>query len=310
MMMKEQSGSTVKKRLKWVLLFGLLMCVPIVQPLRAQSEPDERRDPTATGGQVTETSSESEQVDNDAGSSDQDTAGIANEPELLLNPQLNPRHRAGIGFRNTQLTRHEYFERYQTLYAFGEYAIYESWSVYGQLPYSRKWVTDSDRREHIDNPIIGTRFGYRFNGWMPAAGLAVEIPAGDEDAGIGSKELGSLEPYLGIRFGSEWFFISGAVRYNAETNKKFREEEEQEFARTWKAELAVAFRLGNWDLMLEYLYRYRTDPEERRFSSGLIAPGVNYRILDNLIIGVTVPYALSRERDLDIGFDARVTYFF
>ncbi|MCB1325374.1 MAG: hypothetical protein H7A21_16465 [Spirochaetales bacterium] len=236
-------------------------------------------------------------------------AAPSSGPEFLFIKNMAPRSRVGLGFSNHELSRHEFFERRQSLYAFGEYAFTDFFSLHASVPYTRRWITDSERRSHLDNIELGAKLGWDLGGWMPYFGLAGNLATGNEESGIGSKEFGNVEPYAGLRLGQDWFFFAVGARYNSQTNRQFREDDEQEFRRYWLLESALAFSFSWIDLMLEYQYKHLRDPGEAAFSGQVLAPGVNLKIGD-LVVGLSVPWALSKEREYDLGFRLQATYLF
>ncbi len=233
------------------------------------------------------------------------------EPEMLLIKNAAPRTRVALQFNNDELTRHKFFERQQTLQAYGEYAFADFFSVHANLPFTRRWLTDTKRQTRLDNIELGAKLAFRFQYVMPYFGLGGNLATGDEEQGIGSKELGNVEPFAGVRLGRGWFFWQIGARYNSQTNKRFRETDVQEFRRFYLIETALVLSFQYVDLLLEYQYKNLRQEEERPgLSSSVIGPGINIKPSENFIIGLGGTYALSREREFDYGYQIRLTYRF
>jgi hypothetical protein len=233
------------------------------------------------------------------------------EPEFLHVKNAAPRSRAGIQFEDNELTQHNLYERRQTLAVSGEYAFADYFSLHAALPWTRQWITDTKRQTRFDNMRIGAKFGFRYDWIMPYGGLAIDLPTGSEEQGIGSKELGNLEPYGGLRLGAGWFYFQVGARYNTQTNKKLRETDTQEFRRFYLLEAAVALSFSSIDLLVEYSYMRESAEQERPgFSGSVVAPGINIKPSDHFVIGLGATYALSREREFDYGYKIRLTYLF
>ena len=233
------------------------------------------------------------------------------EPEFLFIKNAAPRSRAALQFTNNELTQHKVYERTQTLSAYGEFAFADFISIHANLPFTRHWLTDTKRQTRFDNMRVGTKLGFRFDWIMPYFGLALDLPTGNQGKGIGSKELGNVEPYAGLRLGAGWFYWQLGARYNTQTNKKFRETDLQEFRRFYLLETALALSFEYVDLLVEYAYkREREEKESPGLSTSVIGPGVNIKPSKNFVIGLGVTYALSKEREYDYGYQVRLTYLF
>lgn len=233
------------------------------------------------------------------------------EPEMLMIKNAAPRTRVALQFNNDELTQHKLFERRQTLQAYGEYAFTDFFSVHANLPFTRRWLTDTKRQSRLDNIELGAKLAFRFHYVMPYFGLGGNLATGDEEQGIGSRELGNVEPFAGVRLGRDWFFWQIGARYNSQTNKRFRETDVQEFHRFYLIETALVLSFQYVDLLLEYQYKNLRQEEERPgLSSSVIGPGINIKPSENFIIGLGGTYALSREREFDYGYQIRLTYRF
>lgn len=236
-------------------------------------------------------------------------------PRAMLVRELVPQDRISLGASDKELSsRHKYFERYQTLYADLEFQILDFWSIYGVLPYSKRYQTDSETTRRLDNIRMGSRLGFRAGKrLLVGTGLDIELATGDEKvAAIGSKELGSLEPWLGFLYHRHGWMMQAGLRYNAQTNKQFREKENQQFERTLFVDGLLGYRFSAVDLVLEYNYKYRRDPEEKAISTHTLGPSLHLRLGDDdsMLLSIGVPWALSREREWDHTIRMEFSYFY
>lgn len=222
-----------------------------------------------------------------------------------------PKDRIAAGFNNEELNRHKFFSRYQSLYALFEYSFFRGniWSAYLNVPYSRRWETDQTTTRRLDNIHIGTRLGFPKNRYIFLLGLDGELATGNEEKDrIGSNELGSLQPYFGFLYQKNWIAF-GAIRYKAQTNKNFREDEEHRFQRTAYLDLTGGYRFSSLDILLEYRYMHRKDPKNDAISNSTIAPAINFQF-DYMQLSISMPYALSKEREFDIAGKIEFTGYF
>jgi len=227
-------------------------------------------------------------------------------PDAIYSLRVLPATRVGADYQTYELDQHRYYKRTQTLSAFGEYAINEFFSVSMFLPWTRRTETKFDTTTRFDNMGLGLHFANVGSFLVPVGGINLTLPTGREQDGIGSKRIFNVEPYAGLGGYSDWFSILGVVRYNTETNRQFREDviKKDNFARAWICNVTMGATFQYVDALLEYQYKYVYDPDPKKLSQHSIAPGVNLK-LGNLILGISVPYTLSKDREAGVGVIAR-----
>lgn len=222
--------------------------------------------------------------------------------DAVYTNRVLPAVRFGADYKSLENKQHKYYFRSQTASLFGEYAFNEFVSIGGNAPWTRRKETTTKTHTRFDNMGLFVHLAYPGSTFVPVGGLDMTLATGDSDVLIGSKRLFNLDPYAGLGFHYSRFSLTGVLRYNTQTNKQFREDtaEKDDFARTWKTEAVAAFNLQYVDVLLEYQYRFTYDPDPKRLSTHVLAPGLNLKI-GSFIGGLSVPLALSKEREFGRG---------
>lgn len=229
-------------------------------------------------------------------------------PDAVHTGRVVPAVRFGADYKSFENKQHKYYFRSQTASLFGEYAFNEYVSIGGNVPWTRRKETSTKTHTRFDNMGLFVHLAYPGSSFVPVGGLDMTLATGDADVLIGSKRLFNVEPYAGLGFHYYRFSLTGILRYNTQTNKQFREDtaEKDDFARTWKTDAVAGFNLQYVDLLLEYQYKFTYDPDPKRISTHVLAPGVNLK-LGSFIAGLSIPMALSREREFGRGVILRVS---
>lgn len=228
-------------------------------------------------------------------------------PDYIYSRPVIPGTRFGAEYSTYDIEQHKYYKRTQTFRANGEFAFNDYVSIRGDLPWTRKKETNTETRTRFDNMGLGLHLANPNGNWIPLGGLDFTLATGNEKTGIGSKRVFNIEPFVGIGYHGDLFSIAAIGRYNSQANKQFKEDpaKKDDFERTWIANLNLGMSFTYLDVLLEYQYRYLYDPDPKRQSFHSIAPGLNVK-LSNFMLGVSIPYALSRERPYDIGAILRI----
>lgn len=113
-----------------------------------------------------------------------------------------------------------------------EYAFVPEFSVELSVPYVWLDPKDGDRADHFGDSEVAFKYAtYRWTDQhlLPAVGLAVAVPTGDEERDIGSDHVWELEPFarVGIWHG-DFEFIAG-VALAIPLNRAGDEKEEDDF---------------------------------------------------------------------------------
>ena len=97
------------------------------------------------------------------------------------------------------------------------------------LPYV--WIDpgDDDGADGVGNAEFALKFAdYRFgrSGLVLGAGLELELPTGDDDAGTGDDRQIGLEPYFGFGYRRGDFELIGLLRFGVPVNERPADEDE------------------------------------------------------------------------------------
>ncbi|MBI3396088.1 MAG: hypothetical protein HY042_09655 [Spirochaetia bacterium] len=230
-------------------------------------------------------------------------------PEPFTALIVEPRSRAWVSLANEDLNEPRLFTRTRTAEGGLEYAFNENLSLFGALPYTKRWDTNMMTRSHIDMIPVGVRGMWTEDDWLVAGGVTARFASGNERLNIGDRHVGDLEAYVapGVRVGA----LSGLfqVRYNTESTSSFREEANRPFKRTWLVDFVMGVDLGSVHPVLELERKMRYDPHSARLNTTVLTPGVNVT-LGGVLLGVGVPYTVSKEREFDAGLILRATLFY
>jgi len=227
--------------------------------------------------------------------------------EPLVVQELDVANRVHFGFRFSELDRDQLYERERSLYLTGEWAILDSLSIYGSLPYVERTSTEAERRRYLDHIQAGVRFAPSIGNFHFGMGLTVLFSRGSDQGDV-KKDVGYLQPYLGILYNGQSFFAQASVLWSSQTNPRFIEDLDQQFDRSLIFDFAMGFRMWSLDLMLENRYDYRYDPDERKRVHWLLGPTVRWNVTESFSMSLGVPYAIRKERDEDVRIHFQLTY--
>jgi hypothetical protein len=159
---------------------------------------------------------------------------------------------------------------------FGEYQVFYFYSVFIGVPYTIRWIEGSDNRKYIDHLRIINKFQFDKIYYKFLLGLIVDLPRNHEKAGDVPKNMGYIEPYIGIYFYFLPFNIKFSVHWNTQTNTKFIEERDQQFERKWIYNFSFGIVHKNLKFWLETQYQNLYDPKENKKNCFFIGPSFGY----------------------------------
>ncbi|MCR9142599.1 MAG: hypothetical protein NXI24_10130 [bacterium] len=232
-----------------------------------------------------------------------------------FNRTLLPAHRLALEWVNLESDENGLFERESTARLAGEYAFARWFSLFGQVPYTRKMDSEQGVREHLDMVSLGARLGTRLGrSFYPAAALEVGLATGNEDRGIGHKRLGFLEPRIGLLWSPhrfDWFYLATMLRFNSQTNSRLRTTNpDEKFERAWIWEAEAGFYVDDaFAVFVEFQRKSLTEPEERLINTTTVAPGLRFRPAPYFDLAVSVPLSVGSEKEFERGILARLTFY-
>ncbi|MCB1168755.1 MAG: hypothetical protein KDK25_00390 [Leptospiraceae bacterium] len=229
--------------------------------------------------------------------------------EPLTVQTLDVASRVHLGFHFSELDRHKYYERERSVYVSGEWAPTSYFSLYGTVPYVERTITDADKRRYLDHIEAGFRLAPSFGPLTTTLGTTIRFSRGTAQGDV-PKDIGYIQPYLGLLLNLDWFYVQGSITWSTQTNPRFIEDVDQEFDRHLIYDLALGFRIGSLDLSLENRYDQLYDPEERRRVHWLLGPTVRWNVTEAFSMSLAVPYAIRQEREEDFQIHIRITYRF
>ncbi len=161
---------------------------------------------------------------------------------------------------------------------YGEYQILSFYSVYLKIPYTIRWSEGSENRKYIDHIRIDNKFLINSNSLKYTFGLGIELPRNHNKAGDVAKNIGYLEPYVGVMYKFNPFLMKFSVRWNTQTNTKFKEQYGEQFQRKWVYNLSFGYipSDSSWKFWLEAQYQYIYDPVENKKKLYVIGPSLSY----------------------------------
>lgn len=223
----------------------------------------------------------------------------SDDVNALLYDEVRVQRQIGAGF-NFQERREEddVYQRTRQISLVGEWAFVPWFSLYLKVPYADLVRTDRAKVDYWEHIRLGLKFE---GGWQKfgfVGGLYGDLSRGHNKVGDVAHDIGYLEPYAGMYLDLDIFYMTGAVRWNTETNPKLREEDDQEFRRRWFYDLSLGLRLRPVTLSVDLRYHNRYDPDDQIKKYLEIAPGLDWHIGSGFHLGVAgIFYTASESKN-------------
>ena len=178
----------------------------------------------------------------------------------------------------------------------GEYALNRSFSIEIGIPYVTLDPNDAASTSALGNIEVALKFAnfvFEDAGVLLGYGLAVELPTGNPDKGIGSDTEWELEPFLnaGIKRGS--FELIGWARFGIPINLPDGEEVENDF----HYDFSALVHANPWlQVLLELRGNLALNGEEAGAGRVRLAPGIKVAPFGpRLFLGLGASFPLSDE---------------
>lgn len=208
---------------------------------------------------------------------------------FLLEPHLE--NRIGTFFLYKEDFSSELNKKEQTLSLFGEYKFFNFYSIYLEIPYTYKWTESSKTRNYLDFIRLVNKFQFLWKSLYFYTGLLIDFPRNHEKAGDLPKNVGYLEPYLGIGMNVWSFNWKFSIHWNTQTNTKFMEEKYQEFERKWLYNFSFGyFFFDRFNLGLEIQYQHIYDPKPSENKFFIYGLGLTYYVKNLQISLIYIVY--------------------
>ncbi len=183
----------------------------------------------------------------------------------------------------------------------GEYAFTQNFSIEAVLPYVFVNPDDGDAENGLGNAILAFKFAsYAWvdKNVLPAVGLEVILPTGDDEKGIGSDHIVELEPFFRLGYWNGPFEFIASVGLGIPLNQTSEESDEEDFELAYG--VSVLYHVTPDLQALIELHGESVFGEEDEHAF-YVSPGVTFQPFSdksiNVGAGVTLP--LTDDRDFD-----------
>lgn len=204
----------------------------------------------------------------------------------------------GAGFQFQEQRDRDVYQRTRSMSMQGEWAPVSWFSMYLRVPYTELTRTDQDRSFYWDHIRAGLKFQAGNDTIGFVGGLFGDLARGHNKVGDVPANYGTLEPYAGVYLEKNLFYITGAVRWNTETNPQFLEGVGENFRRTWLGEVSMGLRLRPVTFMLDARYHETYDPRDAIKKYLEVGPGIDWAVADGVhLTAAGVFYTASESKN-------------
>ena len=193
-----------------------------------------------------------------------------------------------------------------------EYAFIRSFSLELLVPWTYLDPDEHARTSRLDDiELVGKYASYAFEdqGLLFGGGLALDLPTGDEDKGIGSSHTWVIEPFLDFGYRANRFELVGFANFGFPVNE--HDEDEADLELSWN--LSFLYRITDrFQYLVEFDGQHDFGGEEDDFNVVNISPGIKYQVLKNrkLYLGASVRLPLTQDKEFYVSPRFSVFYHF
>jgi hypothetical protein len=192
-----------------------------------------------------------------------------------------------------------------------EYAPIRSFSLEAQVPYTFLNPDEGGSTSHLDTvELIGkyASFAFADRGLLFGGGLALDLPTGDEDKGIGSSHVWVIEPFLDFGWKLNRFELVGFANFGFPINEGSGDEADLELGWTLSFTYLITDR---FHYLLEFEGEHDFGGEHDGFDVVNISPGIKYQVLKKkLSLGASVRLPLTEDKEFYVSPRFSVFYHF
>lgn len=193
-----------------------------------------------------------------------------------------------------------------------EYAFTQNVSIEAVLPYAFVNPDEGPSENGLGDAIVAFKFAtYAWvdRRFLPAVGLEVVLPTGDEEDGLGSDHVVELEPFLRIGYWNGPFELIGFVSLGVPLNQTSEESDEEDFAIGYG--LSTLYHIApSLQAVVELQGDFVFGDED--VQAFYVSPGVTFQpFADKSIsfgLGATLP--VTDDRDFDYALNFVSTFHF
>ena len=174
------------------------------------------------------------------------------------------------------------------------------------MPYAFMNPEEGRAENRLGDVEIAAKFAtYRFaesHRLLPAAGLAVVFPTGDEERGIGSDHVWELEPFVRVGHWTDRLQVIGTLSLGIPLNQTSEErDEDEDFSVNYN--LSLLYHVAHNVQAVVELHGQSTFGADEDVNAIYVSPGVTFQPFPdesiNVGIGVTLPLTGEDDRDFD-----------
>jgi hypothetical protein len=183
----------------------------------------------------------------------------------------------------------------------GEYAFIPEFSIEAALPYSLLDPENAGPIGGIADAVLAVKLAtYRLadHHVIPAIGVEVVLPTGNEERGIGNDHVVELEPFVraGMWVGS--FELIGTAAIGVPLNQDVAEDDEEDFAVSYN--LSTLYHLTP-DLQALLEFHGETIVGDADVSTFFLSPGVTFQPFEDksITIGVGATVPVTQDKPFD-----------
>jgi hypothetical protein len=192
-----------------------------------------------------------------------------------------------------------------------EYAPIRSLGLELFVPYTFLNPDEGSSTDRLDNLELSAKyasFAFEEHGLLLGGGLALDLPTGDEDKGIGSSHTVVIEPFLDFGYKLNRFELIGFTNFGFPVNEGHEDEADLELS--WN--LSFLYRIKDrFQYLLEFEGEHDFGGENDGFNVVNISPGIKYMVLKNrLSLGASVRLPLTQDKEFYVSPRFSVFYNF
>lgn len=231
----------------------------------------------------------------------------------MVTESPSPDTKLRVGYRRREVAGPAGDTDFDVLRAEGEYAFNPSWSVLAEVPFTRRSPPVGSSESSLDSTEVAIKYAsFRFaeQGWLVGGGLALGLPTGDSDKGIGSDEETEIEPFVHAGYkGGRWETV-GRVELGFPTNQPASEEDEVDSEVGFQ--LSALYHLSDRVKPLIELDGESIISGEEDETVVNLSPGIKYLPTGDpdFALGASVGYPLSDDEEFDTRFIVSAFFHF
>ncbi|GBF51370.1 hypothetical protein LPTSP4_29060 [Leptospira ryugenii] len=211
------------------------------------------------------------------------------------------------------------YEENRNIHFEGEYKFWSNFSILGSFGRSRYSITDTKPEVSWDRLQIGIKYAksWDLGGGQFVLGGGIRAFDQKRNAEIREREnpdYYQIRPNIGIGYMYGRFQILSELRFQTETNRRFRESELEEFRRYYQLGIAPSFAISDsLRIFSELEYREpfnKTVDTKTRFAN--LYPGLSFQTetYGAFAFSLQVPLLNKDENSMDRGWRFSYFYFF